>query len=591
MAKPTKATMTMTLLRWSQQVPISDVLDPLGLGLRGSTRIGSELLYCITSITRRARYFSFLPWCVLDAQQRETDKRNDDWLTNAIVVREKALTLGCVASHDGKPCEGGALVGSLKASRWFEKGQSQADFRRLHFAKNPALKIYYRSILNLGFFVTEDELPDLDDEIEERALKSTDLELTPLGLKVAGQYDSLVGKLKSVKSLASSDRKCSVRSLAEIGKKAGLCELANGSAPDRQSLIDVFFARETGGRRSDNQRKLDQFRNRSLLLILSLARQLGSKDWILDEPAFGSAVYFGEIVSDDGDRIEITWPKPLVDIATRWRMFYFHHFMSVALEGMFSWLVGEVGEKGLTGISVKELAARLNAAAARKPLEKLLGTKFPSAYGNLSPAEVLGRFTGGSLELNATVSQRIDDVVLATAAISEDRLEEIIRQRTYLQSAAGLAVPMLLLALTLARFKHWETTDHGQWLGNFCHDGRLDLIPPVVMNALDRQFGQWWTCRWADLAEYVLLKHVVLQHRSMSYEKSVRVDRCLLQWDGSKITAKPNESFEKIGMGNPRFNSAVRILKDLRLLAEEDDEITMITSDGKRLLEEELAKG
>jgi hypothetical protein len=41
-------------------------------------------------------------------------------------------------------------------------------------------------------------------------------------------------------------------------------------------------------------------------------------------------------------------------------------------------------------------------------------------------------------------------------------------------------------------------------------------------------------------------------------------------------------------MGNPRFRSAVRILIDLGLLAEDEGMLT-VTKDGKKLLEEELA--
>ena len=67
-------TLKPTLLRWSEHVPISDVQDPLGLSLRGSARLASRLLYCITSITPRARYFSFIPWCVRNWQEHERGK-------------------------------------------------------------------------------------------------------------------------------------------------------------------------------------------------------------------------------------------------------------------------------------------------------------------------------------------------------------------------------------------------------------------------------------------------------------------------------------------------------------------------------------
>src|SRR5205823_10738725 len=91
------------LLRWSDHVPASDVQDPLGLGLRGSTRLASQLLFCITSITPRARYFSFIPWCVQDWQRREKGQRFALGLRDGIVIREKALVLGSIAHHQGKP--------------------------------------------------------------------------------------------------------------------------------------------------------------------------------------------------------------------------------------------------------------------------------------------------------------------------------------------------------------------------------------------------------------------------------------------------------------------------------------------------------
>lgn len=88
-------------------------------------------------------------------------------------------------------------------------------------------------------------------------------------------------------------------------------------------------------------------RNRSLTLILELCRQFSSSDWPIGDRSFGSAVYYGQLVDDDGGVAGISIPKPLEDIATRWRMFYFHCFMSVALEGMFSWLVTQLNDRGL----------------------------------------------------------------------------------------------------------------------------------------------------------------------------------------------------------------------------------------------------
>jgi hypothetical protein len=143
--------------------------------------------------------------------------------------------------------------------------------------------------------------------------------------------------------------------------------------------------------------------------------------------------------------------------------------------------------------------------------------------------------------------------------------------------------------LTLARYAQWEGTNYGNWLATASRDPYLDLVPPALTAGLSRRFGRWWTCNWRELAAFVLSRYVVQQHQSMSYEKTAKGDRCLLQVDDGKITTRPNEAFEKIGMGNPRFRSAVRILTDLDLLAEAVG-TTTVTKDGQRLLKEELVK-
>jgi hypothetical protein len=541
------------------------------------------LLFCITSITPRARYFSFIPWCVQDWQKREKGQGFAFGLREAIALREKALTLGCIAHHEGKPCAGGALVGSDNVAKWFAKSQTDIDLRKLPFAKNPALGAYFNSLVNLGFFITEDDLPASDEDEEEATLTFDDLELSALGKQLAEGYDSLVGRLESVRNLATAQRRCTVRSLSELGKRGGLCELAEPTATDRQVLRDIFFARVK--LKGDSH----PIRNRSLSLILDLCRQLNAENWILSEAVFGSAVYFGEVVSDNEEQIEIEWPEPLIDIATRWRMYYFHHYMSVALEGMFSWLVTQVSEKGLGGVSVRELSEALDSKAIQKPLTELLSVAIPAKFGESTPSDLFQAVVGEFDVLDSQLSRLLDEKVRPTNALSEDWLEIAIRSRTHLRSPTGLAVPMVLLVLTLARYIQWEGTNYGNWLATASSDPFLDLVPPALTTGLSRRFGRWWTCKWKDLAEFVLGRYVVQQHQSMSYEKTAKGDRCLLQVDDGKVTTRPNEVFEKIGMGNPRFRSAVRILTDLGLLAEADG-LTTVTKDGKKLLDEELAK-
>ena len=570
-------------ISWSEYEAASDAQDPLGLGLRGSTRLANRLLYCITSITPRARYFSFIPWCVLDWQQHEQGRGFALGLREAIVVRENALTLGCVAHHDGNPCKGGALVGSDEAKKWFLKGAEEADLRRLKLAKNPALGAYYNSLVNLGVFeVDEYETSDSDSEEEQVELGFDDIKLSKNGQLLAQKYNELVGRLESVRNISTPGRRVSLSSLKQLGDRGGLCELSEAGASDRQVLIELFFAQTA------MEGESHQVRKQSLLLILELCKQLSKDDWGLHESSFRHAIYYGELVSDDGEVTKISWPTPLRDIATRWRMFYFHHYMSVALEGMFSWLVTNVSQEGLSGISVEELVSRLDSAAVSKSVANILGTKINGQFGNHTPKNILVQYADNDV-LNATSSKRIDAALKPSSApFVEEELELIIRAQEELQSPTGLAIPLILLTTTLARYTQWEETIYGNWMANASIDPHLDLLPPVLITDLTRRFGQWWDHSWPELAEFLLSRYVVQQHLSMAYEKTAAGDRCILQVDGRNIIS--NAAYEKIGMGNPRFGSAVQILEDLGLLAKRDDGVTILTEEGNTLLKSELAK-
>ncbi|MEZ6048723.1 MAG: hypothetical protein R3C11_24725 [Planctomycetaceae bacterium] len=342
----------------------------------------------------------------------------------------------------------------------------------------------------------------------------------------------------------------------------------------------MFFAKASSGEDSHS------VRNRSLVLILELCRQLSADDWCIDVQSFGLAVYYGEVVNDDGERIGIEWPSSLSDNAVRWRMFYFHHYMSVALEGMFAWLVTHVSEKGITGATSKELAIKLNETTIHRDLREFLGTNFSGQFGSTTPVDFFKSVGVEALLLDEASSQLIDEVLRADAKAAEHWLEEAIRKRTFLHSPTGLAVPMILFVLTLSRYRRWAGTDYGNWLASAANDPYLDLVPPVVLNGLERHFGEWWTCPWSELADFVLSRYVVQQHQAMAYEKTAKGDRCLLQVDGPKIIA--DLPHEKIGIGNPRLNSAIQVLTDLALLEEDDNEVTHLTAQGKSLLQAEL---
>jgi hypothetical protein len=539
------------------------------------------LLYCITSVTPRARYFSFIPWCVFNYRQQEEGKPFALGLRDAIILREQALTSACIVHHGGKPCGGGALVGSQGAQKWFARSEKVANFKRLKFAKNPALSAYFNSIVNLGFFVTESELPDTDEESNVQESTFDDIELSDLGLDLAKRYDSVIGKLAVTKQLATKDRSSSLTGLAEFGKHGGLCELSDKGSADRELLQNTFFALVAS--KGDSHR----VRRQSLLLILELCRQFSADQWVSRETEFGGAIYYGEVANEEY-RLNVVVPKQLIDIATRWRMFYFHHFMGVALEGLFSWLVTQLGTFGLAGSTVESLVARLDESSIRKNLSEILQVNLKGAFGQSTPSNLFASIGLSRGDLDVQLSKSLDEAVRSQSPFAEDSLEDTIRGNEYLYCSTGLALPMILLAMTLARYTQWEVTHYGKWLASMASDPYLDLVPPLVTTGLSRRFGNWWNCNWKELASFVLSRYVVQQHQSMSYEKTSTGDRCLLQVDGPRVVSTGN--YDEIGMSNPRLRSAIQILKDLGMMEDDDDGVTHLTTEGKQFLKRELAK-
>lgn len=572
---------TRLLLRWSERVLSSDVQDPLGLGLRGSTRLAGRLLHCITSITPRARYFSFIPWCVFHYQQHEAKKAFAKGLVEGMRDREQVLTLGCIAHHKGAPCEGGGLVGSDDAVKWFRKGATKANFNRMdRFTKNPAFGAYLNSLVNLGAFVTEYEAPETDEETVEFSFD--DLELSELGLKLAKAYDGQVGKLAVSRMLSERVRVASLPDLAKFGSAGGLCELRRPSSPDRDLLKDLFFCT------ASNERDDSHFvRRQSLLLILDLCRQFSREGWRLDEVNFAAATYFGRL-SDETDKLEILVPSPLEEIAARWRMFQFHRFMGVALEALFAWFAAQAEPKKLAGTTVDELLEVLGGRSLQRELSDLLGVRLKKPFGALSPAEVFAALGVDHGSVTSGLGAELDLRLSTSNPAAEDALEALIRRNKHLYSPVGLAVPLLLLATTLARYSQWNETRYGSWLAQAAENSFLDLLPPIVSAGFSRQFGNWWTIPWSDFARLALSRYVVRQHQSLSYEKSHSSDRCLLLSDGERVVA--SGTYDRVGMGNPRFRSAVQVLTDLDLL-EELDGADVLRPDGKKLLKTAMQGG
>jgi hypothetical protein len=206
----------------------------------------------------------------------------------------------------------------------------------------------------------------------------------------------------------------------------------------------------------------------------------------------------------------------------------------------------------------------------------------------MTPAEFFALCGVRGDDLGPALGTAFDHAIRSLHPVAEDTLEGHIRDADFVQSPTGLALPMILLATTFARFARWEPTNYGKWLAGAASDPYLDLVPPVVSAGLNRRFDRWWFRPWRELTEFVLSRYTVRQHQAMSYAKSSSGDRCLLQTDGDKVFTTGR--FEKLSPPNPRLRSALQILKDLGLMEDTDEGVTRLTKEGRTFLAQELAK-
>jgi hypothetical protein len=583
---------TAVLLAWSKMVPISQAQDPLGLSLRVSARLSSELLHCITSITPRARYFSFLPWCVSDFAKREKTSQADIELIEAVRLREKALTLGCVLHHNGDACKDGRLVGSEKAIEWLAANPDRTPkFSQLSFVKNPALDAYYNSLVHLGFF---HETPDENEVKEEAEMEDgsgqeiTDLELSALGNRVASSYERAIGHLSVVAKLTREPDGCKPGELKKWGEFGGLCEVADSSAPDRSLLREIFFDRVGSPGQSH------KFRHDSLTLFLELIDKISPLGIRLDHFVLRDAVYFNATsTDDDGNEIlNLELSRPLEDIANRWRMFYFHYFLSVALESLFAGVVGYAQKAGMSGTRLETIVDSLKSKSVLKFMCEVLGGGTEGNFLEMTPRQLFqaGGFksvgedlgAGGDFDRHFNYSHPLSENNLAGQLRSDDLAYA---------SPEGIACALMLLTMTVSRYKKWDEGQYGNWLAGATHDPYRDITVPVVLRELRESSVNFLDTTWREIAMLVIGRFVVRQHEVLSYEKV---------WDGTRALFHSEQgvirwrglSYDDIVVENSRFYSAVQILEDLALVEHDDNDrwLAKLTAEGKIFLKGELAR-
>lgn len=578
-----KPTEVLRLLHWTKELPKASDADPLGLELRVSARLSNELLYCITSITPRARYYAFFPWAFQDYNSREYATKHDRGRVQGVLARERALVLGAILHHEGAICEGGALGGSSKAVDLARTSKRNYDLSALHHLDNPQGQFgaaYKGSLVNLGLFQTDEEQrrakeEAIDgDELDEQSPAVDVRELSPLGKRLADAFQKSVHETAYVaQGLTLTDRVASV-ALKEFGGKAGLCEITHKGAKDRNVLRDLFFANFSELKKGSHPR-----RRMTLLLILACVQKARKAGVKLDHRSFSDICYYDAVIAD-ADTFEfkaIKLPAALADIQQRWRIFFTQSYLTVALQ---TFLVGVVR------------AIRHSRSVPREQLIRLIVTpgasaRFKELTNKALPRDFLVMTPRATLAVCGVVPGKFETLPI-DADLAERQIEEALVDGEA-NDAAGIVGAAMLLYQTILRYKNRTALPFHNWHAAHVHDEHADVALPGIMRFLDSEYGETWLDRSnAEILDQIVWRFVVRQHQTMSYERGFGGTAPLFHVDGATVIATDNDYIDP-GAKNPRFGPALQILTDLKLITKDDDGFDL-TNDGEAWLAAELAK-
>lgn len=574
----------LAVLRWTAELPPAGPSDPLGLTLRMGARLSAELLHCITSITPRARYYSFFPWAFRRAAERVGDARSTDEVLKLVLLDERAMVLGAVLHHGGLPCHGGGLAGSSKAQTVATDPQVRSiDLSKWIHLDSPtgAFAAYKGSLINLGLFAqSESAGPFVEPEAEDPKLANTDL--SPAGDRLAQAFDIAVSNTDYV--IERPDKgSVSLTPLVAFGAAAGLCELRAAADADLQPLRELFFAKDVEGQENSHFR-----RRMSLLLIMSGIDAADGLGLRLSAEAFDDFTFYGRFATEVGAEAlpRSPLPEPLDDIAERWRVYHFHNYLTLALQSCLAGIVRAVREQP-AGMTLSEVLGTLNGPAAQSSLADFLTLTEASSFFDLTPAESLalvGCDIFPLLDGDESALERF-----RSGPMIERNLQTLLVEGGAAQASAGTAIATILLYALLLRHELTLDEKYKGWTRAKVDNPFTDVALPTIWDTLRTYFGaDWWLAPNRDILLRVLWRFVVMQHQAMSYERGFGGSAPLFHVDGQAIIGT-DLGLEEVFALNARFPSAVQILEDLALV-EKDPERICLTSAGKAWLEQSLAE-
>jgi hypothetical protein len=557
---------------WSKPVKISDrAMDPLGMN-RVSDRITNEMLAGITTMTSRARYFSFYTWAIYDISQR-TDVAKYGQFERAFYDRERAFMMACIAHQEktkNPNLDHSSILGSTKGQAIWNESKENIKMTFSFLANRLGGYGYYyqASLASLGLTNQEN-------------VKDT---VTELGKRIALSFQRAIENTEYFKASIGKDQ-LPQKVLEEYGDACCLCKLPK-SALDRNPLREILFGlnKEACGNTFNKRRR------ESLSLILYIINEASKHSLELESENFLNAMYFRQMIKNS-HVINLAFPHSFDDVITRWRMFRAHDYFSYACESFLCALLKMLEINSQSGLTFEQFLKEIDNKNSIDCLSKFLGTQFTAnSLKEITLIEVINGIGSNTLGtpihlVDAEKSQKFDSACNLNSKLSEfsivKKLEQGFNQEVFDLQTTSILSSLLLLFLYL-RFYHYgkEVDKHWTWLlDHTLHD----LSPSRFLFDLGQKLKKN-NFTLFEFLNWLIDSYVIQQAQEIYNEKAL-----------SAVFSRPISWFHKEGVSyvkdrgyyprhrNSRFSSCHTILKDLGL-SEYNGQYTRLTHAGLDLL-------
>ncbi len=539
---------------WVKPPPQISGLDHLAVQAPCISIYG-RLLPGITNVTDRARYYSFYPWLIWSFDQQGFTKFGDefkerfrraDCLFSLIAERHAYHAGGEYEDHAGAMVGSNTLAPVAKALSGSSKlklsDYSLREGAKARYFKNPlgGLGQYYLGVLR--------ELGIVDGD-------------TAAGVKYTRQIGQVIAERMDAgfdSELFLSAVEADEISTGQLDALSTLCPCQLHNNPgEKEILTELFFARNL----FHDIEALP--RRRTLQSILQLATLLAYEDTDVSEATFRACAYSGGLPS--GRHWET--PRSLIQNRAKWSIYARNELLSVAIQGLFFALLD----------AYEESRFRFDASAQ-------LVEWFVHEPETLSALEEIGTDSHFS-QLMSSAATNLPPLTQWKDPSHEvqfaEQIVKLSRQDKSADNRRLIIVAALRVVIALAQRPSGEHNAYGDLV---FEDGYFRYYPINLRSFSYHTKNTWSSLETRDYLRWLLLHWGIDTHLRVALRK-------LRGQSQSTFRIRPADNgLEVIGIPQavhtrPRFNQAVRVLKDIGALSRTESGVWIPSELGTEMLE------